>query len=331
MTTFFVSKNGSVTTDDNTVKLFRCHYDTEWVMFPLFEVEMELDASYIISWSQPTKDQTQHGGIFIDASNISPRTGGPTWWFSEKMHKFSPNNIDVLDIPSPVCQTITLRFFSNTHYTISSNVSGHLIECEYNCAPIHGILRIMYHYNPDFTSAHQITTSVYSNNLWSRLDRIEEMIQSINNNDCKIQQMIDVGYTYDNDDLYKWSEKYAQCIAKIGEVLKTKETKITDIQSHYNKKQQEDRREISKLRGIFKVLETYPELTMSIIEVRDIIETKISKMNNRGEIVDKCIQDLELFNELLNCTANCKIDVNESSKHIRRIYDDMPTFTPLNI
>lgn len=323
MTEFLVSQNGSVTKDDSQ---FYSKDDVEWKTFPLAELDPSSDTVYTIQWSQTTEQQAQSGGIFVDAPNVSARTGGPTWWWYENTHKWSPNNIDMF-VFAPVCsQTMTVRFISNTSYMITSDASGEVIEHIYECAPLKGIVKLMYHFDPTMTNDHRIHVSVKTVDLWNRLSHIESLVQSIGTQDDAIQQWINQGYMYDNDDLRKWSTKYTQCVSTIGAEIGTTEVDVDCIRAHFDNTYDETRLEITKLKEVLGVLRSYPELGMSILEVGGVIKSKEALIERRRNVIDKSIQDLELFLELLTCTANSTLAVNERTRHIQRIYDDMPTF-----
>lgn len=323
MTDFLVRQNGSVTKNGSP---FHSEHDVEWKTFPLAELDPSSETVYTIQWSQTTEQQAQSGGIFVDAPHVSARTGGPTWWWSEQMRKWSPDNIDMF-VFAPVCsQTMTVRFTSNTTYIITSNVSGEVFEHAYECAPSKGTVRLMYHFDPSMTNEHRINVSAQAVDLWDRLVHVEGLVQSIRTQDDIIQQWMNQGYMYDNDDLRKWSTKYGQCISTIGTAIGTTEVDVDRIRAHFDEVYGETRREIARLKDVLGVLKTYPELGMSILEVDEVIKSKEAVMDLRRHVVDKSIQDLELFSELLTCTANSTLAVNERTKHIQRIYDDMPTF-----
>lgn len=323
MTDFLVRQNGSVTKDNS---LFHSKDDVEWKTFPLAELDPSSETVYTIQWSQTTEQQAQSGGIFVDAPNVSARTGGPTWWWSERTHKWSPDNIDMF-VFAPVCsQTMTVRFTSNTTYIITSNVSGEVFEHAYECAPSKGLVRLMYHFDPTMTNEHRIHVSVQTVDLWARLSHVERLVRTIGTQDDAIQQWMNQGYMYDNDDLRKWTMKYAQCISTIGGEIGTTENDVDSIRAHFDRICNESRREITKLKEVLGLLKTYPELGMSIMEVEEVIKSKEALLEQRRNVVDKSIQDLELFLELLTCTANSTLAVNERTRHIQRIYDDMPTF-----
>lgn len=329
MATFHIDGNGTVREGGTPIETER---RDEWLVFPLIVMGASDEETYTIEWSQNSATQNQHGGFYVDAPNLSPRTGGPTWWWHEGMQKWSPNNVDVLDGVSEeyrLSHTLLFKINSKSEFSMMTDSSGVLTEYEYKYTPSSG-LRLMYKFNPEFTSNHRLSVKSNDTDVWERLTRVESVIEKITSQDKEIETLIEQGYTYEGGDLHLWSGKFQKCIEAIMKVAEVKEVGsvncIAELRHAIEKRRYAMQKEFDELKEAIDVIGSYPQLQAMNSESKTILAGKSERVLTMTTDIDKCVRDFEKFTHLFECVAMSSVYKDNEHRKVTRNYNGTVLF-----